>query len=112
MADVLRTRLAATTLAVGALAAASAGCGGMAATRGSVSAPAVVGLRGARAAAEIRQLGLVPRSARRLASTTVPSGLVISQRPEAHEGLAPGAVVFLVVSAGPEGPSAPPPRFG
>jgi serine/threonine-protein kinase len=66
----------------------------------SVGVPNVVGQSEQAAGAALRQAGLNP-VASLASSATVPSGLVVSQSPQAGDGAKKGARVSIVVSQGP-----------
>jgi len=70
----------------------------------NVSVPNVVGLARAVATTRITTAGLTVGTVTTQISATVPAGGVISQRPAAGAGAAPGSAVNLVVSSGPDTP--------
>jgi len=68
---------------------------------GSVLVPTVIGLTEVEASSRIRAAGLVPGSVTRTCTSSVPSGVVMTQDPAPLTSLAPGGIVVYQVSAGP-----------
>jgi DNA-binding beta-propeller fold protein YncE len=71
----------------------------------AVTVPKVAGLTQTAATAAITGAGLVLGTMTKQASSTVPSGSLISESPTAGTSVAPGSAVNIVVSGGPSGSS-------